>query len=422
MNKIETDILIIGGGPSGLAAASAASDSRNVKIAVVDDNPQFGGQIWRGELGKIKSGEAQNLLKNLEKDSIQMFSGTQIFACGQSENSLSAETANGLLEFRYQKLILATGARERFLPFPKWTLPGVFGAGGLQALVKGGFPVKDKKIVVAGTGALLLAVASYLKSKGGKIILIAEQSSPKNVYRLGLSLARFPGKLTEAVKFRADLFGVPYYTDCFPVSAEGTENLEAVNLRRRGRGRRVECDYLACGFHLVPNNQIAALLNCEINDGFVSVDEFQTTTVSDVFCAGESTGIGGLELSLIEGKIAGLAAVGDTNGARKFFAAREKAGRFAANLERAFALRDELKNLPDENTIVCRCEDVAFGKLKNFDSWRAAKLQTRCGMGACQGRICGGAVEFLFDWKTASVRPPLFPARLESLAGADDED
>ena len=185
---------------------------------------------------------------------------------------------------------------------------------------------------------------------------------------------------------------------------------------RRGRKRwSVSCDYLACGFHLVPNLELAELLGCEIDGGTVKVDEFQQTSVPRVYAAGEATGIGGLELSLVEGEIAGLAIAGRHDEARRLFPMRAKQRRFGDLLNRTFALRDELKSLPEAETIVCRCEDVVFDRLRGHDSWRAAKLQTRCGMGPCQGRICGGAVEFLFGWKAESVRPPILPVRVDSL-------
>src|SRR5262249_8760006 len=135
----------------------------------------------------------------------------------------------------------------------------------------------------------------------------------------------------------------------------------------------------------------------------------------NVYCAGESTGIGGLELSLVEGEIAGLAAADKRDVAQKLFPIREKHRKFADLLNRTFALHDELKQLAAPETIVCRCEDVTFERLRVHRSWRAAKLQTRCGMGPCQGRVCGGAVEFLFGWRAESVRPPALPVRVESL-------
>jgi hypothetical protein len=97
------------------------------------------------------------------------------------------------------------------------------------------------------------------------------------------------------------------------------------------------------------------------------------------------------------------------------FGKRDHAREFAVALEDAFALRQELKSLPEEDTLVCRCEDVTYARAKRFPGWREAKLQTRCGMGPCQGRVCGPGLEFLLGWKAESVRPPVFPARIEGL-------
>ena len=267
--------------------------------------------------------------------------------------------------------------------------------------------MEGKRIVIAGTGPLLLAVAEYLKSKGATIVAIAEQAPSANITRFARGLWGIPSKLVQAAALRAKLIGIPYLTDCWLTSAAGEDKLESVTLTRRRKEWTLDCDYLACGFHLVPNIELASLLGCEIKNGFVKVDELQQTSRKDVFCAGEPTGIGGVDASLVEGKIAGFAATGDHLAAQSLFANRGKTREFTDKLNQAFALRDELKSLADDQTIVCRCEDVEYGRLKEFDSWRTAKLQTRCGMGACQGRICGAATEFLFGWKASGAAADL---------------
>jgi NADPH-dependent 2,4-dienoyl-CoA reductase/sulfur reductase-like enzyme len=166
---------------------------------------------------------------------------------------------------------------------------------------------------------------------------------------------------------------------------------------------------------LVPNLELASVLGVKIEGVFVAVDEFQQTSLENVFGAGEPTGIAGVESSLIEGKIAGLAGTGQTGEAKSHFAARDKARRFGEALNKAFALRSELKTLADSETVVCRCEDVNYRRLVEFKNSRDAKLQARCGMGSCQGRVCGPATEFIFGWKHGSVRPPIFPVKLENL-------
>jgi NADPH-dependent 2,4-dienoyl-CoA reductase/sulfur reductase-like enzyme len=353
------------------------------------------------------------LIDAIESGRISVINSAQIFDVA-GENSLVAETLNGRLELEYEKLILAPGARERFLPFPGWTLPDVFGAGGLQALVKGGLNIADKRVIVAGTGPLLLAVADYLKTNAAKVLLIAEQTSAAKLRRFARSLWRSPEKMIQAAALRARLVGIPYQTDCWVTECTRSDSL-SVNVTRHTKSRTVECDYLAYGFHLVPNTELASLLNCRIVNGFVSVNEKQLTSQPNVYCAGEPTSIGGIEASIVEGKIAGFAAVGNENEAENLFRERDKSKRFAERLKKAFELRSELRKLANEETFVCRCEDVTFGRLRGFSNWREAKLQTRCGMGACQGRVCGPATEFLFSWRAGSVRPPIFPVKLENL-------
>ena len=443
MNSVETEILIVGGGAAGLAAAVAALGK---KVTIVDDNPHLGGQIWRSEMGKIKSPDARRLINAVEASKVSILNNVQVFG-NTGGDGLRAETRDGVVALRYEKLIVATGARELFLPFPGWTLPGIFGAGGLQALVKSGMSVAGKRVVVAGTGALLLAVAEYLKAKGADVRAIVEQAPAAEINRFGFSLWREPKKLAQAIALRSKLIGIPYLTDCWVTSATccggprvsngvtrtldvsplltrglahperaGFEKLASVTLTQNGKQMTIECDFLACGFHLVPNIELASLLGCTIDGGFVSVDEFQRTSVENIYCAGEPTGIGGVESSLIEGKIAGLAASGRTDEARRYFSQCAKTQDFGRRLNETFALRDELKHLASPETLVCRCEDVTFERLRSYDSWRDAKLQTRCGMGACQGRVCGAATEFLFDWRVDAARPPIFPVRMESLS------
>jgi NADPH-dependent 2,4-dienoyl-CoA reductase/sulfur reductase-like enzyme len=262
----------------------------------------------------------------------------------------------------------------------------------------------------------VLAVARYLRAHGVDVCLVAEQAPQSALLRFGLRLAGHPAKLLQALTLRAGLLGVPYITSCWPVSAQGSDRLRTVTLRRGGSTWTEACDYLACGFGLIPNVELAALLGCRMSKSGVEVDECQRTSVAGVYSAGEATGVGGLELSLVEGEIAGYAAGGSPDRARALFPARASHRRFAAALEQAFALRQELRNLPQPGTIVCRCEDVTMERVRACANWREAKLHTRCGMGPCQGRICGGAVEFLLGWQSESVRPPVFPARVRSLS------
>lgn len=413
MNRIETDVLIVGGGPAGMAAAVAASNRDGVRITLVDDNPLLGGQIWRAELGETSSGDARELLELIDAQKIGVINNASVFAA--DIGSIFAETPSGAFRIGYGKLILATGARERFLPFPGWTLPNVYGAAGLQALVKGGLDVHGKRIVIAGSGPLLLVVAGYLARKGARILAICEQASNRKLDRFAIGLWRTPSKMLQGVSLRSNVRRVPYYRNAWVSAARGSTDLGGVTITRLGKTMEVDCDMLGCGFHLVPNIELAQLLGCTIAAGYVLVDDLQQTSVPDVYCAGEPTGIGGVDAALIEGRIAGFAATGQTDRIRPLLRMKNRTTAFARALDRAFELRDELKSLAAGSTIVCRCEDVQYGKLTEHENFRSAKLQTRCGMGMCQGRICGAAVEFLFGWKDGSVRPPIFPVKMENL-------
>lgn len=418
-SRKQFEVLVVGGGPAGIAAAVCAAE-HGARVGLVDDNLALGGQIWRGA-GKEKALQAVAWEERLLSAEVTTLAGTRVFDQPQA-GILLAEQGGETLELSYHKLILATGARERFLAFPGWTLPNVTGAGGLQAMVKSGLPIQGKRVIVAGTGPLLLAVAAYLRQHGAEIPLVCEQAPWGRLVAFAAGLVSSPRKIGEALRLRKDLRGSRIAANSWPVGAAGSEKLQSVTVSRGGMRETIACDYLACGFHLVPNTELAALLGCEIRNGYVAVDENQRTTVAGVFCAGEPTGISGAEGALVEGQIAGLSAVGRVAESNKLGKERKRTRRFGERLERAFQLRAELKSLPHLETVICRCEDVRYSRMQQHASWRAAKLHTRCGMGPCQGRVCGPATQFLFGWSPESVRPPIFPARVESLACVTSRD
>ena len=416
-----TEILVVGAGPAGLAAATAAASS-GAEVTIVDDNPTPGGQIWRGGIvsaNMAKDGAREDAIRGLRESKAAFLPGRRVIDAPQPQTLRTFIEEKEVIEtFTWDRLILATGARERFLPFPGWTLPGVFGAGGLQALVKGGYSVAGKRVVVAGTGPLLLAVAAHLQADGAEIISIAEQAELGSLLPLATKLLFHPAKLWQGARYRATLNHVPYRTGCWPVAAEGAGRLATVQLTDGKDTWTEPCDLMACGFHLVPNTELALLLGCKLRDDFVAVDSMQKTSVEKVYCAGEPTGIAGLDAALVQGKIAGLAATNRANQARALFKKRDHERAFGEGLDRAFALRPELRSLAQSDTIVCRCEDVRYAQLQPHRDWTEAKLQTRCGMGPCQGRICGPAVQTLFAWRNTSVRPPIFPIPLSAFISA----
>ena len=399
-----SQIVIIGAGPAGMAAAICASHGK-LPVTVVDDNPSVGGQIWRG-------GDPGNAwFERFAQCGARVLTGARVISGDAALQTLLIDRNGKADQISYTKLILATGARELFLPFSGWTLPGVMGVGGLQALVKSGLPIAGKRVVVAGSGPLLLAVAAYLRKRGAVVPVVAEQAAFGRIAKFGFGLIAHPEKLKQA----ADLLPRRYQTSCWIEAASGTTHVQTVRLRCDSKVWEEPCDYLANAYGFVANTELAALLGCELAAGVVKVDSSQQTSLANVYCAGESAGLGGVDTALVEGQIAGYAATGHAAAVSQFVSQRRKANSFARGLNQAFQLRPELRQLAQPETIVCRCEDVTLGRLSSAQNWRSAKLHERCGMGPCQGRVCGPAVQFILGWEPSSVRPPIFPTRLDHL-------
>jgi NADPH-dependent 2,4-dienoyl-CoA reductase/sulfur reductase-like enzyme len=411
------DLLVIGGGPGGMVAATLAAEC-GLHVCLVDENFAPGGQIWRGVASGQSASHAAEFhhwVGRLSQSGAQVLSGHRVVA-RVAPHTLRLEANGEAEDISFRQLILATGARERLLPFPGWTLPGVMGAGGLQAFMKAGFDPKGRRVVLAGTGPLLFPVAALAKQKGAQLAGFFEQAAVRQMLTLLPALATQPAKLLEGAGYTAQIFPAHLQTGRWVVRAEGKEKLEAVVVTDGHKQQRIACDLLAVGYHLVPNLELPQLFDCTIRDGYVAVDEQQRSSVEGVFCIGELTGIGGLNKALVEARIAAFTAAGKLEKAHALRGPRRTQYAFAQALERAYAPRHELLDAITGDTIICRCEDVRHKDLRNTRDWRAAKLSTRCGMGPCQGRTCGSATQELYGWPRESMRPPVTPATVATLA------
>lgn len=418
------DVVVVGGGPAGIAAAIRASESGGA-VVLLDEGVATGGQIWRHTPTTDAPAAARPWLARLERCGARILSGTTVSAISRSAPGGDGARAALLVEaeqdgrprrLHARAVVLATGARERFLPFPGWTLPGVVGIGGAQALRKSGASLAGTRVVIAGSGPLLLPVAATLAQGGASVLLVAEQASGRAVRGVARSLWHTPTMLVQAARYRAAFARTPYRTGTWVTTAHGETALQEVTLTDGRRHWSLRCDLLCTGYGLVPNLALAQLLGCRTEGGAIATDPYQATDVPGVYAAGEGTGVGGVALALLEGEIAGLAASGRRPEAARLSTRRAHAARAADRLQAAFAVRPELATLATPETIVCRCEDVTLGALDPAWSWRAAKLYTRVGMGPCQGRVCGPALETLFGWTPDSVRPPALPVRVATLA------
>ncbi|EQB99764.1 NAD(P)/FAD-dependent oxidoreductase [Photorhabdus temperata] len=415
---LRCDVLVVGAGPAGLAAAQAAVQGQQ-SVILTDDNPNAGGQIWRQGPFHTLPPMAKRYLSVLSEDTLIYLPGCKVIAA--DNQYVIVETADKHQIIHYQRIILCTGAKEKLLPFPGWTLPGVTGAGGLQALIKNGLPMAGERVVIAGSGPLLLAVAETVKKAGGNVVGIIEQAPLHRLFSFGLRLIRWPEKFRQAITL------IPlknYYKNSMVLgmetSAEG--RLTGVYISNKGQQQKLSCTRLACGFGLRPNTELAQLLGCLLDgQGNIQADAWQQTTISGVYAAGECTGIGGSELALCEGFIAGFAASGEYALAEKWRQKRITWRRFATAAAQAFKLNKEITRALPPDTLICRCEDVRLKELESFQDWNSAKMATRCGMGACQGKICSAILHDIKHWAIPSPRIPLSPVSLETLTAEVDK-
>ncbi|KRB28592.1 pyridine nucleotide-disulfide oxidoreductase [Acidovorax sp. Root70] len=420
------DILIIGAGPAGMAAALAAAPS-GASITIVDDNPLPGGQIWRdGPQVVLPALAQQNRAALTRHTNVRLLTGTRVVGLGDPQpgdkaSALLLEDADRGWTQHSQRIVLCTGARELLLPFPGWTLPGVTGAGALQALIKAGLDVRGQRIVIAGTGPLLLAAAATATQAGATVVRVAEQAPWRALAGFAAQLPRWPTKAAQALT----LLHPRLRASTHVLEVQGTTQVQTVRLRKSQRAEEtLACDRVACGFGLVPNTHLGQMLGCDLGGPLsggqgLAVDTQMHTSVPGVFAAGECTGFGGSERALVQGTMAGHAAAGQVPHAQALRPQLARWEGFAQVLQASFPLNEALKTLAQPDTLVCRCEDVPYAALTERQGWIDAKLHTRCGMGACQGRICGAATQHLFGWTPSPPRHLLAPARIGTLAACN---
>ncbi|MFF1676363.1 FAD-dependent oxidoreductase [Streptomyces sp. NPDC058256] len=345
-------------------------------------------------------------------------------------------------------VLLATGGYEKVLPFPGWTLPGVVTAGGAQAMLKGGLVVPGRTAVVAGTGPLLLPVATGLAAAGVDVVALVESAGPKAFVRMAGALAAQPGKVAEGAQYAAQLLRhrVKFLARYTVVEAHGDERLVAVTVAaldadgrvRAGTERRIPCDTLAVGHGMLPHTDLAESLGCRIDGLNVHVDEEQRTDVPGVWAAGETTGIGGAALSLAEGHIAGRSIAarlhGDEPDPRQWAPAaksRTRMREFFAAIDTVYAPPAHWTDQVTDDTVVCRCEEVTGGEIRaavgelGAGDLRTVKLLTRAGMGWCQGRMCEPAIAGLAGCEQRPTRRLLarpVPLGVLARAGETEDD
>ena len=461
------DAVVVGAGPAGLAAAIEAATA-GARVLLVDDGAQLGGQIYRRLAPGLRaeSGDrlgadqvaSQTLLDALGRLPVTVWSGAEVWGIFP-ERVLAVLHDGRCTQVEAGALVLATGAYDRPVAFPGWTLPGVVTAGGTTALIKSQRILPGRRVLLAGTGPLLLAAAVGLVRGGAEVVGIAEAGTRTALARL----LRRPGVLGKALGVMATLqrAGVPTWARHGIVRAEGREGVERAVIAAlddawrpvAGTERTLEVDTVCIGYGLVPSTELAQLAGCALTyragqGGWVPVadpDRLMATSAPGVFVAGDGAGVAGSETALEQGRLAGLGAalhVGRLGA--KAAGARARAPRrrldalvsFRRSLEAILEPRPGLCERVTDDTVVCRCEEVTGAEIREAIADGALSLTevraaTRSGMGLCQGRWCSPTVAALVArWAGVTpeaagrltARPPVRPIAVRALTdeGADE--
>jgi NADPH-dependent 2,4-dienoyl-CoA reductase/sulfur reductase-like enzyme len=461
MTDPDYQLLVIGAGPAGMAAAQAAA-RHGVRVAVLDEQPHPGGQIYRnvdaspladiGVLGKDYL-HGRQLVQAFRHAPLDYLANCAVWYLDRTAEVGIVD--NGVhRSLRAHCVIIACGAQERPMPFPGWEKPGVMTAGAGQILMKSAGMVPDEAPVLAGSGPLLLLLAWQYLRAGVKIRAIVETTQRQARWS---ALRHFPRALAASDYLFKGLQLVsairrartPWYRQASELRAEGDERLRAVSFRCKGRQQRIETPLLLLHQGVIPSQQLAAAAGCEDrwNDSQQcwqpQLDDWGESSQPGIFVAGDAAGIGGARAAWLSGQLAGLQ-VAHKLGllARQ---QRDLQARPVRNArERHLAIRPFLDSwyrvgagslLPADETIACRCEEVTVAELRALARQgcvgpNQAKAFTRCGMGPCQGRFCGATSEQIFAHEAAlgaqdighfNVRPPLKPVTLGQLAAGEDQ-
>lgn len=436
-------VIVVGSGVAGLAAAAILS-GHGLKILVIDDNAHVGGQLLRNlhnsasfgkrfEPDRLKRQGIQ-LVSQLKNGKVPILNGAQVLGVYPERMLLVEDNRGRVSEYYAQTLILATGARERQLPFRGWTLPGVMATGAAQILIKNSGILPGRKTLIGGCSPLMLVLAAEILTSGGEVLAVLDQSlAAEKLKAFNAGTAIWP-KLLEGASNLARLFAarVPIKQGVRIVEARGRQQLEDVVVARvhvdgriiRGTEKIYATDTLAVGYGFSPNIELPLQAGCVVKFSaaqggwFVDVNNTMATTVDNIYAVGETTGIAGAGKSFIEGRIAGWAILNKQGivdpqtyetKTRPLIRQRLRHVQYGHFLNQLCRPQTGCyADIPD-NTVICRCEEVTMGdirrQLKNdFTTMNSIKKATRCSMGNCQGRTCG---PILFDILSSYMpRPP----------------
>jgi NADPH-dependent 2,4-dienoyl-CoA reductase/sulfur reductase-like enzyme len=447
MNK---PVVIIGAGPAGLSCADALT-RQNIAVVLIDDNLRAGGQYFR-QLPSCYTVEPDAKLLRETKRAPALFAvlshplvtylpSTTVWS-SPAPLTVAYTGPNGSGRVAARAVVIATGAQDAALAFSGWTLPGVISAGGCLNLAKGHGMIPGGRVIVAGNGPLVLVAAATLVAAGADVTHVVEaQPTSKVLMRTLAGAVHAPALVAKGLGYRARLLraGARFLSGKMVVRAEGDGAVESVSIaavdgqtgRARGRSERLAADTLVVGYGLTPGSDFARLLGCamtrapELGGWVPRRSEHFETSLPSVYAVGDGAGIGGVEIAILEGRLA-AAHIAQSHGMSGLRRAYERLDTFRRVLASAYRTPHALVAAADD-TIICRCEELTLGELKarfvagdaNLDR---LKSSSRLGMGRCQGRNCLSAAAGLLGLDSADhvrplprARPPARPVRIVHL-------
>lgn len=455
----KTDLVIIGAGPAGMAAATQAADLR-LNVTVLDEQPRAGGQVYRdvdrassvrGEILGADYTDGTRLTKGLKHERINHVTGAVVWAIEDGFRLSYTRDGRGT-QISADRILLATGALERPMPIPGWTLPGVMTAGAGQILLKQS-GVVARNAVLVGSGPLLYLIASQMVRAGAPPAAMVETQTWGDMVRsarhFGGALRGWP-YIVKGLKMLAEIkhAKVPRFTGATAITIKGTSKADAVRFTHKGRTQRIACETVFLHHGVVPNTQAARSLGIShrwhaAQNSFVpKLDDWGQSNVAGVFIAGDGAGIGGAKAAEYAGRLAALKMAQET-GHLSISERDSKSVSLRGELAREMAARPFLDAAyppytaalnPVDSTVICRCEEITAGDIRGYAELgcigpNQTKAFGRAGMGPCQGRYCGLTVTALLAHANDKspdatgyyrIRPPLKPVTLGELAAMDD--
>jgi NADPH-dependent 2,4-dienoyl-CoA reductase/sulfur reductase-like enzyme len=450
MSDAEADLVIVGSGPAGMAAACEAR-TLDLSVVLLDEQATIGGQIYRNiESAPVDRVEilgqdyvaGRSLASDFRNCGARYLGGAVVWNVSL-DGAVDYVAGGSSQQVVGKNVLLASGAMERPFPIRGWTLPGVMGAGAAQILLKGSGALPTAPVVLAGCGPLLYLLAWQFLRAGARIEALVDTTATSAYLRAarhGVGALRGWRDLVKGLKLLATLRrrGVPVFSRCSELALEGEKRVEGLSFTHRGRSIRIPASLVLLHQGVVPNTQLTwstgathrwdpeQLCWCPVTDPWGRLGE------TPIYVAGDSRGIVGAQASAVQGRLAALA-IGERLGITTNVARRAELERQLKRYTHSRPFLNALYRPTDENRIpqdagvvVCRCEEVTAGQIRKYVELgclgpNQTKAFGRCGMGPCQGRFCGLTVtEIIARARGAApedvgyyrIRPPIKPVLL----------